>query len=81
LTRWPRAAALLAVAVLPAVGGLLAAATLLNPGHPSAAAGRRSRSCTALRIARPDATAITDGGGLARAVRRPIEGGEQIARA
>jgi RNA polymerase sigma-70 factor (ECF subfamily) len=29
----------------------------------------------------PDATAIADGGGLVSAVLRPIEGGEQIARA
>ena len=29
----------------------------------------------------PDATAIADGGGLASAVLRPVEGGEQIARA
>jgi RNA polymerase sigma factor (sigma-70 family) len=29
----------------------------------------------------PDATAITDGGGLAKAALHPIEGGEQIARA
>jgi RNA polymerase sigma factor (sigma-70 family) len=28
----------------------------------------------------PDATAIADGGGLARAALRPIEGGEQVAR-
>jgi RNA polymerase sigma factor (sigma-70 family) len=28
----------------------------------------------------PDATAIADGGGLARAAARPVEGGEQIAR-
>jgi len=28
----------------------------------------------------PDATVIADGGGLATAVRRPVEGGEQIAR-
>jgi RNA polymerase sigma factor (sigma-70 family) len=29
----------------------------------------------------PDATVIADGGGLARAVTQPVEGGEQIARA
>jgi len=33
------------------------------------------------RPPRPDATAIADGGGLATTFLRPIEGGEQIARA
>jgi hypothetical protein len=66
--------------------GLLGPPRLRQPGRPASSGrssghGRPRTWPPSSACSTPDATAIANGGGLVSAALRPIQGGEQVARA